>query len=263
MRFQSIIAIALPALVLAAPTPQDPDFEFPEDAPADDIVGGTAAASGDFPFIVSLQKNGQHLCGGSLLDATTVVTAAHCSVSSVIGSVSTLKIRAGSLQKASGGTLVGVSSVTVHPNYRSSGQDWDVAIWKLSTSVPASGSIGYARLPAAGSDPAAGSNAVVAGWGALTEGGSSPAALQKVTVPIVSRASCRSSYGTSAITTNMICAGFPQGGKDSCQGDSGGPIVDSSKTLIGLVSFGNGCAQEGFPGVYARTSALLSFINSV
>jgi trypsin len=166
-------------------------------------------------------------------------------------------------QKASGGTLVGVSSVTVHPSYRNSGQDFDVAIWKLSTSVPAGGSIGYARLPAAGSDPAAGSTAVVAGWGALTEGGSSPAALQKVSVPIVSRASCRSSYGTSAITNNMFCAGFAAGGKDSCQGDSGGPIVDSSKTLIGLVSFGNGCAQPDFPGVYARTSALLSFINSV
>jgi trypsin len=97
MRFQSIIAIALPALVLAAPTPQDPDFEFPEDTPSDDIVGGTAAASGDFPFIVSLQRSGQHLCGGSLLDSTTVLTAAHCSVSSVIGSVSNLRIRAGSL----------------------------------------------------------------------------------------------------------------------------------------------------------------------
>ncbi|CAN9119264.1 unnamed protein product [Alternaria alternata] len=263
MRFQSIIAIALPALVLAAPTPQDPDYEFPEDAPADDIVGGTTASAGEFPFIVSLQRSGSHFCGGSLLDSTTVITAAHCSLSSVIGSVSGLRVRAGSLNKSSGGTLVGVSSVTVHPSYRSSGQDFDVAIWKLSTAVPTSSTIGYATLPASGSDPAAGSTATVAGWGALTEGGSSPSTLYKVSVPIVSRTECRSSYGTSAITNNMFCAGYTTGGRDSCQGDSGGPIVNSAKTLIGLVSWGNGCAQPNFPGVYARTAALLSFINSV
>jgi trypsin len=166
-------------------------------------------------------------------------------------------------QKASGGTLSNVASVTIHPNYRSSGQDWDVAIWKLTTPVATSSTISYARLPAAGTDPAAGSITTVAGWGALTEGGSSPAALQKVSVPVVSRASCRASYGTSAITNNMFCAGYAAGGRDSCQGDSGGPIIDSAKTLIGVVSFGFGCAQPDFPGVYARTSVLLSFINSV
>lgn len=281
MRFQTIIAFALPALALAVPTPQDPDFEFPADTPDEDIVGGTTAASGEFPYIVSLQRSGSHFCGGSLLNANTVITAAHCSVSSVIGAVSGLKVRVGSLvsfatslplsinqmantalqSRTSGGTLVGVSSVTVHPSYSSSLQDFDVAIWKLSTSVPTSGTVGYVSLPASGSDPAAGSTVTTAGWGTLSSGGSSPTVLYKVSVPVVSRTSCRASYGTSAITNNMVCAGLTAGGKDSCQGDSGGPLVDASKTLVGLVSWGQGCAQANYPGVYARVGSLLTFIN--
>ena len=75
----------------------------------------------------------------------------------------------------------------------------------------------------------------------------------------MSRASCRADYGTSAITDRMFCAG--QGGKDSCQGDSGGPIVNSAKTLIGLVSWGNGCADPNYPGVYTRVSTVLSFVS--
>ena len=100
--------------------------------------------------------------------------------------------------------------------------------------------------------------------GTLSSGGSSlPTNLQKVDVPIVSRATCRSNYGTSAITDNMFCAGLTAGGKDSCQGDSGGPIVNTStRVLIGLVSWGEGCAAAGKPGVYTRVAAVLSFINS-
>ncbi|KAH7074004.1 trypsin [Paraphoma chrysanthemicola] len=258
------LALALPVLALSAAIPQDPP-PFVEDPSSDDadIVGGVAASSGDFPFIVSLQtSSGSHFCGGSLLNANTVLTAAHCTVGQSAGS---LRVRAGTLNRASGGTLVSVSSLKVHPNYRSSSQDYDVAIWKLATSIPTSSTISYARLAASGSDPAAGSTNTVAGWGVTTENGSSPTALRKVDVPVVSRASCQSSYGTSAVTTNMYCAGLTAGGKDSCQGDSGGPIVDTSaRTLLGVVSWGDGCARPNAPGVYARVGAtsLNSFITS-
>lgn len=64
------------------------------------------------------------------------------------------------------------------------------------------------------------------------------------------------------VTTNMFCAAVSAGGKDSCQGDSGGPIVEtSSGTLVGTVSWGTGCAQAAFPGVYARIGSLRDFIN--
>ncbi|KAF2018272.1 trypsin-domain-containing protein [Aaosphaeria arxii CBS 175.79] len=224
------------------------------------IVGGVPATAGEFPFIVSLQRGGSHFCGGSLLNANTVVTAAHCAVGQ---SASNLRVRAGSLQKASGGTLSNVASITIHPSFSSSTLNNDVAILKLSTPIPTSSTIGYAALPASGSDPAAGSGATVAGWGTTSSGGSSPAALRKVDVPIVARTTCQSQYSVSEITNNMFCAGLTAGGKDSCQGDSGGPIINtSSRVLIGLVSWGEGCAAPNKPGVYARVGTLLPFIQS-
>ncbi|KAJ4368850.1 hypothetical protein N0V83_005932 [Neocucurbitaria cava] len=249
-----LIALAIPAICVAAPT-ANPAKD------SENIVGGGASTQGNFPFIVSLQKNGAHFCGGSLLNANTVVTAAHCAVGQT---ASTLKVRAGSLNRNSGGTLVGVSSIVVNPGYVSSTYDADVAIFKLSTSIPTSSTISYATLPASGSDPAAGTTSTVAGWGTLTEGGSTlPTTLQQVDVPIVSRTTCRADYGQSAITTNMICAGLTAGGKDSCQGDSGGPLINTStRVLIGLVSWGDGCAEPNKPGVYTRVAAVLSFINA-
>lgn len=82
----ALIALVIPALCSAIPTPPQVDNT--------NIVGGTPAVEGDFPFIVSLQQDGSHFCGGSLLDSTTVVTAAHCSVDQ---DATTIKVRAGSL----------------------------------------------------------------------------------------------------------------------------------------------------------------------
>lgn len=89
-----------------------------------------------------------------------------------------------------------------------------------------------------------------------------PSNLRKVDVPVISRTTCRSEYGTSAITTNMFCAGLAAGGVDSCQGDSGGPIVDASDVLQGVVSWGSGCARPDFAGVYTRLGNYVSWINS-
>jgi trypsin len=81
-------------------------------------------------------------------------------------------------------------------------------------------------------------------------------------VPVVDRDICRSQYSVAEITDNMFCAGLTAGGKDSCQGDSGGPVVDENKTLVGVVSWGGGCAQPNKPGVYASVGGLSSFITS-
>jgi trypsin len=109
--------------------------------------------------------------------------------------------------------------------------------------------------------PAAGSSSEVSGWGTLSSGSSSlPTQLQAVTVNIVSTADCNSAYASyGGITENMICAAVTGGGKDACQGDSGGPLV-AGGTLVGIVSWGVGCAEARYPGVYSNVAALRKFI---
>jgi trypsin len=110
-------------------------------------------------------------------------------------------------------------------------------------------------------EPYAGHNSVVTGWGTLSSGSSSlPSRLQVATVPIVSREECDASYSAyGGITENMICAAVEGGGKDACQGDSGGPLVVDG-LLAGLVSWGAGCAEPLYPGVYSNVASLRSFV---
>ena len=110
-----------------------------------------------------------------------------------------------------------------------------------------------------------GGNFTVMGWGATREGGPQSAALRKATVPFVSDASCGRAYPELAPATE-ICAGFQQGGVDTCQGDSGGPMIKTLSTgavrEVGIVSYGNGCARPGFPGVYGEVQAFSNSIKS-
>lgn len=107
-------------------------------------------------------------------------------------------------------------------------------------------------------------DAIVSGWGTLSSGGSLSSTLLDATVTTMSNSQCKTSYGTTSITNNMICAAAA--GKDSCQGDSGGPLIrkatNSAYILIGIVSWGFGCAQPDYPGVYARVSNQLDWIKS-
>ncbi|KAF3052402.1 hypothetical protein E8E11_011617 [Didymella keratinophila] len=252
-----VIGLAALSVVTAAPVAQWDETNVPA------IVGGVPAVAGDFPFIVSLQKNGAHFCGGSLLDSSTVLTAAHCADGQT---TSGLTIRAGSLNRNSGGVTSPVASLNIHPQYDANIINKDVAILKLRTPIPESSTVKYATLAAAGSDPAANTIARTAGWGATQNSAQSNVQLRKVDVPIVSRSECIANYlkdsPAKTVTTDMICAGLDAGGKDSCQGDSGGPIVDASTgTLIGAVSWGTGCALAGFPSVYARVGSLREFID--
>jgi len=83
---------------------------------------------------------------------------------------------------------------------------------------------------------------------------SDPNFLRSVEVQVISREACQKSYaGRYNITSRMVCAGVPEGGKDSCQGDSGSALVlKKSGKQVGIVSWGLGCAEKEHPGVYTN-----------
>ncbi|WP_406510041.1 trypsin-like serine protease [Streptomyces sp. NBC_00212] len=106
-----------------------------------------------------------------------------------------------------------------------------------------------------------------AGWGATSQGGSLPAALRRVDVPVADRGTCRTAYGASEeVTEHMLCAGLPQGGKDFSARDEGGPAVTHNllglPVLRALPSWHRGCAQAGYPGVYTRIGSYVPWITT-
>ena len=229
------------------------------------IVGGTQAANGEFPFMVSLQTpGGFHFCGGSVLDATHILTAAHCVED---GDASSVRAVVGRHHVGRNGQVKAVATVHVHPQYNG---DNDIAVLTLASAIDMSSpDSGYtpaaiARNTAA-SNEASGVTVTVAGWGATTEGGGSPDYLRKVSVPMISVSKCRQQYGSS-VTDDFICAGRDEGGRDSCQGDSGGPLfveVNGQFVQTGVVSWGEGCARPNRAGVYSSVRYFKSWIDGI
>ncbi|KAL4928803.1 serine protease [Aspergillus undulatus] len=227
---------------------------------AENIVGGDEASISDYPYQIALLSSGSLICGGSIISNQYVVTAAHCTDGATARSLS---IRAGSSSSNSGGTVVGVSSIAQHPDYNSATVDNDISILTLSEELTFGDGIGAVDLPSSSALPAAGTVGTLTGWGALREGGNVSPTLQYVDVPVVSKSQCSSDYqGFNEITDSMVCAGVEGGGKDACQGDSGGPYV-ADGVLIGITSWGNGCAREGYPGVYSSPAYFRDYIQSV
>jgi secreted trypsin-like serine protease len=257
-----VLLAALPAVV-ALPVSASASGELR-------IIGGNPADTGQEPWMVALasrsvygdSRSGQ-FCGGTLVSPTKVVTAAHCLYDESTQRPANrpdLKVIVGRTDlSGSDGEEVPVSRVWIDPDYSMSSNMWDVAV--LTLAVPQTGRPVLPLVAQGATAPyAAGTTATVYGWGDTSGRGQYPYDLHQVQVPMVSDRVCASDYpggpdGTFNART-MVCAGEQStGGKDACQGDSGGPLVVDGR-LVGLVSWGTGCAEAGHPGVYTRVAAM-------
>ncbi|KAJ8266979.1 hypothetical protein GJAV_G00136840 [Gymnothorax javanicus] len=204
------------------------DTEVLEDDVNSRVVGGTDAQEGAWPWMVSLHWRGRHICGASLIDKEWLISAAHC----VYGKnmhLSDWKAFAGRHRQR--GPLSPhtetreVDRIIFSKMYNKRTKDADIAMMHLKTPVNFTDYIQPICLPDSGEQFEPGRKCFIAGWGKVAEQGSVADILQEAAVPLLSRTLCKQQLPEYNITTNMVCAGYPEGGIDSCQGDSGGPLM--------------------------------------
>ncbi|GAB6023554.1 Transmembrane protease serine 9 [Chamberlinius hualienensis] len=243
------------------------------------IVGGKTAARNEYPWMVSIHDAGDYVklgaaksqfCGGAIIGRNWILTAAHCvksyartplmvviglsrhNLASFFDSFSLPKVAA---------------SIKVHPKYNRKNQEFDAAIIELVTPITFSNTIRPICIAESETNIEQ-KKLVITGWGSTSEEGPASDVLREVEVQGFSNQFCSEKYKVFdvPITDNMICAGFLTGGKDACQGDSGGPLIQKCGdryVLVGIVSFGIGCAQADFPGIYTKVNSLKNWIQNI
>ncbi|HEX6360042.1 trypsin-like serine protease [Actinophytocola sp.] len=213
------------------------------------VIGGTPAAQGEFPWVVRLSMG----CGGSMITQQLVLTAAHCVPPTGPNTSITATLGAVDLQDPN---RVVVRSDFVHRAPGAGGppgDDWALIRLERPVDVP--------TIPIATTPEFDNGTFTVAGWGAAVEGGPQQRFLLKAEVPFIDDVQCASAGSNYAnlVPAEEICAGnWDDGGVDTCQGDSGGPLFRRDNAgewiLIGTTSWGIGCARPLNPGVYAQVS---------
>jgi trypsin len=219
------------------------------------IVGGVAAGAFDFPFFVQGQG-----CGSSLVWEDVVLTAAHCN-GAFEGNVLVSAWQKDTPTAGGAQWRSVMSPMKVHPSYSESQNGapvWDFMMFKiqkpdLPKPIP---------LNRNGGNPVNDQWLTTIGMGTTSFGGPLSDQLLKVDVQYMPPAECSNIYSGDVQKESGLCAAVDAGGKDACQGDSGGPIFDKTGTLVGVVSWGNGCADRGNPGVYSRVSGSIDWIEN-
>lgn len=238
------------------------------------VVGGADVNSeGDFPWMVYVHS-GNYLCGGSLIDENTVLTAAHCLYDSNDNEImaSNITVKIGEYDTSNSSVSeVGIRNTYIHSDYDPDTFQNDIALLILTNSDDSTDPIARASLTTTTDAVSNADDATILGWGSIVgyDSGETVTAilsdiLQQAEIPIKTDAQCTSSYPSYYDSSVMLCAGTE--GMDACQGDSGGPLIiynGGAWEQIGIVSFGAGCASAEYPGVYTRLAAFDDWIENI
>uniref|UniRef100_H2ZYH5 Granzyme K n=1 Tax=Latimeria chalumnae TaxID=7897 RepID=H2ZYH5_LATCH len=220
-----------------------------------EIVGGKEVKPHSKPFMVSIQANNRHVCGGVLIKEKFVLTAAHCwgslqdkQVNVVLGAHSLSK-------KEKSKQVFSVIKHIEHPTFKTQPQLNDIMVLQLNQKAKTNKYVAVKKLPRTNADVKPGTKCTVLGWGVTEDNSTKPSdTLREVTVAVIDRRVCNSPeyYNRNPVVTkHMLCAGDKNGGKDACDGDSGGPLICKG-TFNGIVSGGQGCGIPNKPGIYTR-----------
>ncbi|XP_078195720.1 transmembrane protease serine 13 isoform X1 [Callithrix jacchus] len=231
------------------------------------IVGGALASESKWPWQVSLHFGTTHICGGTLIDAQWVLTAAHCFFVTREKILEGWKVYAGTSNLHQLPEAASIAEIIINSNYTDEQDDYDIALMRLSKPLPLSAHIHPACLPMHGQTFSLNETCWITGFGKTreTDDKTSPF-LREVQVNLIDFKRCNDYLVyDSYLTPRMMCAGDLRGGRDSCQGDSGGPLVCEQNNrwyLAGVTSWGTGCGQRNKPGVYTKVTEVLPWIYS-
>ncbi|XP_043079838.1 transmembrane protease serine 9-like [Puntigrus tetrazona] len=219
------------------------------------IVNGTEAKPHSRPYMVSIQINKIHRCGGFLVSEQFVMTAAHC-----FQKEAKLTVVVGAHDYTQGSGLMDVKFYHIHPGYTPETLLNDIMLLQLYGKVKKNKKVNWISIPKKDKDIKAKIKCSVAGWGKTHNSGEASTKLMEVDVTITDKKVCQKQWGKNYSTSRMVCAGGPGG---FCQGDSGGPLV-CDNVAVGVVSFNekNNCDSPIRPNVYTKISKFLKWINA-
>ncbi|KAG5671024.1 hypothetical protein PVAND_001242 [Polypedilum vanderplanki] len=228
------------------------------------IVGGAETQPNEYPWIAGLFKQNKLYCGAAIISQKYLLTAAHC-----VSNFEPREIRA-----FVGGHNISrdytekkrIKKIIYHDDFDIFSFDNDIALLELDSPILYGPRVSSVCLPSGDETDFTNRLTVIAGWGRLGEKSQTSSTLRSVIVPIWSSKECMAAgYGATRITENMMCGGYPEGEKDACQGDSGGPMVSEGPTgsmeVVGIVSWGRGCARKSLPGIYTKITNYLDWIH--